>query len=56
MEFVMILLQGSGVDGNVSGSSSFLILSFVQDKEIGDGDKNSYGLIVLPIGLLGLIQ
>lgn len=49
------IIAGSGVDGNVSGSSSFLApLSFVQDKEkIGDGDKNSYGLIVLPIGLLG---
>lgn len=49
------IIAGSGVDGNVSGSSSFLApLSFVQNKErIGDGDKNSYGSIVLPAGLLG---
>ncbi|TZG00159.1 T9SS type A sorting domain-containing protein (plasmid) [Chryseobacterium panacisoli] len=49
------IIAGSGVDGNVSGSSSFLApLSYVQNKErIGDGNKNSYGSIVLPIGLLG---
>lgn len=49
------IIAGSGVDGNVSGSSSFLApLSFVQNRErIGDGDKNSYGSIVLPVGLLG---
>ncbi|MGU3375343.1 T9SS type A sorting domain-containing protein [Chryseobacterium sp. M5A1_1a] len=49
------IIAGSGVDGNVSGSSSFLApLSYVQNKErIGDGDKNSYGSIVLPAGLLG---
>ncbi|MDR2237934.1 MAG: T9SS type A sorting domain-containing protein [Chryseobacterium sp.] len=49
------IIAGSGVDGNVSGSSSFLApLSFVQNRErIGDGDKNSYGSIVLPAGLLG---
>ena len=49
------IIAGSGVDGNVSGSSSFLApLSYVQDREkIGDGDKNSYGKITLPIGLLG---
>ncbi|WP_084680192.1 T9SS type A sorting domain-containing protein [Chryseobacterium luteum] len=49
------IIAGSGVDGNISGSSSFLApLSFIQNKErIGDGDKNSYGSIVLPAGLLG---
>ncbi len=49
------IIAGSGVDGNVSGSSSFLApLSYVNDREkIGDGDKNSYGSIVLPAGLLG---
>ncbi|MBL1219406.1 T9SS type A sorting domain-containing protein [Chryseobacterium sp. L7] len=49
------IIAGSGVDGNVSGSSSFLApLSYVQNRErIGDGDKNSYGSIVLPAGLLG---
>ncbi|PWN69983.1 hypothetical protein C1631_008245 [Chryseobacterium phosphatilyticum] len=49
------IIAGSGVDGNVSGSSSFLApLSYVQNRErIGDGNKNSYGSIVLPIGLLG---
>lgn len=49
------IIAGSGVDGNVSGSSSFLApLSFIQNKErIGDGDKNSYGSVVLPVGLLG---
>ncbi|SIR56439.1 Por secretion system C-terminal sorting domain-containing protein [Chryseobacterium sp. RU33C] len=49
------IIAGSGVDGNVSGSSSFISpLSFVVDKEkIGDGNKNSYGSIVLPVGLLG---
>ncbi|KPE51822.1 hypothetical protein AOB46_06235 [Chryseobacterium indologenes] len=49
------IIAGSGVDGNVSGSSSFIApLSFVQNRErIGDGDKNSYGSIVLPAGLLG---
>lgn len=49
------IIAGSGVDGNVSGSSSFLApLSFVQNRErIGDGNKNSYGSIVLPAGLLG---
>ena len=49
------IIAGSGVDGNVSGSSSFLApLSYVQDREkIGDGDKNSYGRISLPVGLLG---
>lgn len=49
------IIAGSGVDGNVSGESSFLApLSFVQNKEnIGDGNKNSFGKIVLPIGLLG---
>lgn len=49
------IIAGSGVDGNVSGSSSFLApLSYVTDREkIGDGDKNSYGQIVLPAGLLG---
>ncbi|MGG7440161.1 T9SS type A sorting domain-containing protein [Chryseobacterium arthrosphaerae] len=49
------IIAGSGVDGNVSGSSSFLApLSYVQNRErIGDGDKNSYGSIVLPVGLLG---
>ncbi|REC46955.1 T9SS type A sorting domain-containing protein [Chryseobacterium pennipullorum] len=49
------IVAGSGVDGNVSGSSSFVApLSYVQNKErIGDGDKNSFGTIVLPIGLLG---
>ncbi|MBP2616935.1 T9SS type A sorting domain-containing protein [Chryseobacterium jejuense] len=49
------IIAGSGVDGNVSGSSSFLApLSYVQNKEnIGDGNKNSFGKIVLPIGLLG---
>ncbi|UOU99812.1 T9SS type A sorting domain-containing protein [Chryseobacterium daecheongense] len=49
------IIAGSGVDGNVSGSSSFLApLSYVADREkIGDGDKSSYGSIVLPVGLLG---
>ncbi|EJL69499.1 T9SS type A sorting domain-containing protein [Chryseobacterium populi] len=49
------IIAGSGVDGNVSGSSSFLApLSYVANREkIGDGDKNSYGSIVLPAGLLG---
>jgi hypothetical protein len=49
------IIAGSGVDGNVSGSSSFLApLSYVQNRDrIGDGDKNSYGSIVLPAGLLG---
>ncbi|MCJ7933399.1 MAG: T9SS type A sorting domain-containing protein [Chryseobacterium sp.] len=49
------IIAGSGVDGNVSGSSSFLApLSYVIDREkIGDGDKSSYGSIVLPVGLLG---
>jgi hypothetical protein len=49
------IIAGSGVDGNISGSSSFLApLSYVQNRErIGDGDKNSYGSIVLPVGLLG---
>lgn len=49
------IIAGSGVDGNISGSSSFLApLSFVQDKEnIGDGNKNSFGKIILPVGLLG---
>lgn len=49
------IIAGSGVDGNVSGSSSFLaLLSYVNNREkIGDGDKNSYGSIVLPAGLLG---
>lgn len=49
------IIAGSGVDGNVSGSSSFLApLSYVQNRErIGDGDKSSYGAIVLPAGLLG---
>lgn len=49
------IIAGSGVDGNISGSSSFLApLSYVQNRErIGDGDKNSYGSIVLPAGLLG---
>ncbi|GAA5100693.1 hypothetical protein GCM10023210_39460 [Chryseobacterium ginsengisoli] len=49
------IIAGSGVDGNVSGSSNFLApLSYVNDREkIGDGDKNSYGSIVLPAGLLG---
>ncbi|MFP3833975.1 T9SS type A sorting domain-containing protein [Chryseobacterium sp. SIMBA_028] len=49
------IIAGSGVDGNVSGSSSFLApLSYVQNKEnIGDGNKNSFGKVVLPIGLLG---
>ncbi|MBB6372173.1 T9SS type A sorting domain-containing protein [Chryseobacterium shigense] len=49
------IIAGSGVDGNVSGSSSFIApLSYVQNRErIGDGDKNSYGSIVLPAGLLG---
>lgn len=49
------IIAGSGVDGNVSGSSSFLApLSYVQNREnIGDGNKNSFGKIVLPIGLLG---
>lgn len=49
------IIAGSGVDGNVSGSSSFLApLSYVQNREkIGDGDKSSYGSIVLPVGLLG---
>jgi len=49
------IIAGSGVDGNVSGSSSFLApLSYVNNREkIGDGDKNSYGSIVLPAGLLG---
>lgn len=49
------IIAGSGVDGNVSGSSSFLApLSFVHNKEnIGDGNKNTYGSIVLPVGVLG---
>lgn len=49
------IIAGSGVDGNVSGSSSFLApLSYVQNREkIGDGDKSSYGTVALPIGLLG---
>ncbi|MBB4807529.1 hypothetical protein HNP38_002835 [Chryseobacterium defluvii] len=49
------IIAGSGVDGNVSGSSNFIApLSYVQNRErIGDGDKNSYGSIVLPAGLLG---
>jgi len=49
------IIAGSGVDGNVSGSSSFLApLSYVFDREkIGDGNKNSFGTISLPIGLLG---
>lgn len=49
------IIAGSGVDGNISGSSSFLApLSFVLNKEnIGDGNKNSFGQIVLPVGLLG---
>ncbi|MCD9853574.1 T9SS type A sorting domain-containing protein [Epilithonimonas sp. JDS] len=49
------IISGSGVDGNVSGSSSFIApLSFVSDREkISDGDKNSYGIIALPAGLLG---
>ncbi|WP_415328971.1 T9SS type A sorting domain-containing protein [Chryseobacterium sp. MMS23-Vi53] len=49
------IIAGNGVDGNVSGSSNFLApLSYVNDREkIGDGDKNSYGSIVLPVGLLG---
>ncbi|PKF74614.1 T9SS type A sorting domain-containing protein [Chryseobacterium sp. PMSZPI] len=49
------IIAGSGVDGNVSGESSFLApLSYVQNKEnIGDGNKNSFGKIVLPIGVLG---
>lgn len=49
------IIAGGGVDGNVSGSSSFLApLSYVTNREkIGDGNKNSYGSIVLPVGLLG---
>jgi hypothetical protein len=49
------IIAGSGVDGNVSGSSNFLApLSYVNNREkIGDGDKNSFGSIVLPAGLLG---
>jgi len=49
------IIAGGGVDGNVSGSSQFIApLSYVQNRErIGDGDKNSYGSIVLPAGLLG---
>ncbi|MCW3160208.1 T9SS type A sorting domain-containing protein [Chryseobacterium oryctis] len=49
------IIAGSGVDGNVSGSSSFIApLSYVANRErIGDGDKNSYGTIMLPAGLLG---
>jgi hypothetical protein len=49
------IIAGGGVDGNVSGSSSFIApLSYVQNRErIGDGDKNSFGTIALPVGLLG---
>lgn len=49
------IIAGSGVDGNISGDSSFLApLSYVENKEnIGDGNKNSFGKIVLPIGILG---
>jgi len=49
------IIAGSGVDGNISGSSSFLApLSYVSDREkIGDGNKNSFGQISLPAGLLG---
>lgn len=49
------IIAGSGVDGNISASSSFIApLSSVQNRErIGDGDKNSYGSVVLPAGILG---
>lgn len=49
------IIAGSSVGDNVSGSSSFIApLSFVQNRErISDGDKNSFGKIVLPAGFLG---
>lgn len=49
------IIAGSGVDGTVSASSSFLApLSYVPNRErIGDGDKKSFGRIALPIGVLG---
>ena len=49
------IIAGSGVDGNVSSSSSFISpFSYVANKDrIGDGDKNSYGTIMLPKGVLG---
>ncbi|MCW3160206.1 T9SS type A sorting domain-containing protein [Chryseobacterium oryctis] len=49
------IIAGSGVDGNISASSNFISpLSYVVNKDkIGDGNKNSYGSIVLPVGVLG---
>lgn len=49
------IIAGSSVDGNVSGSSSFISpLSTVINKDfISDGKKNTYGSIFLPAGLLG---
>ncbi|MBQ0152333.1 MAG: T9SS type A sorting domain-containing protein [Chryseobacterium sp.] len=49
------IIAGSGVDNNVSGSSQFIApLSMVNNKErISDGDKNSYGTITMPVGILG---
>ncbi|UOE37771.1 T9SS type A sorting domain-containing protein [Chryseobacterium oryzae] len=49
------IISGSGVDNNVSGSSSFIApLSYVFNKQnISDGDKNSFGTIMLPLGVAG---
>ncbi|RTZ49951.1 T9SS type A sorting domain-containing protein [Chryseobacterium arthrosphaerae] len=48
------MIAGNGVDGNVSSANTLLApLSFVQNREkIGDGDKNSFGSIVFPVGVL----
>lgn len=52
------IIAGSGVDGNISVANTILApLSFVQNREkIGDGDKNSYGSVVFPIGVLSSVS
>ncbi len=49
------IIAGSGVDGNVSGSSSFLApLSYFKTKKILVTEiKTSFGKIILPHWLLG---
>ncbi|WP_143882979.1 T9SS type A sorting domain-containing protein [Chryseobacterium binzhouense] len=51
------LIGGSlaDVDDNVSSSSNFIapLSSLIDRRNITDGDKNSYGQIVMPAGLLG---
>ncbi|AZA78074.1 T9SS C-terminal target domain-containing protein [Chryseobacterium sp. G0186] len=52
------VIAGSGVDGNISVTNTLLSpLSFVQNRErIGDGDKNSYGSIIFPAGVLSSVS